>query len=254
MCISRKGQLQFREISTNFKRIYLWHLKHECSSPRSRKKIFLFQFLWKERFHRLFANTIFANENVKILVDQVGVFRLKNLKNFPQEKTSLSFESGEIRTWELRFPELRRETVCGGARASSSFRFFIFFVGWRSGTVTATESISSSSNTEPPIFVSFHASSSRTRLLFSSLSLSISLSLVFFLLCVCVFSLFINPRARCTRGRHNRSQQVHFRELKIRSRSFNDNATIYIHDSQFSRPRSHFLSLSIPASFIRWTI
>lgn len=66
-----------------------------------------------------------------------------------------------IRTWELRFPELRRETICGGAKASSSFRFFIFFVGWRRGTVTATESISS--NTEPPIFVSFHASLSRTR-------------------------------------------------------------------------------------------
>lgn len=55
-----------------------------------------------------------------------------------------------IITCELRFPELRREIACAGARASSSFRFFIFFVGWRSGTVTATESISS--KTTPPIF------------------------------------------------------------------------------------------------------
>lgn len=56
-------------------------------------------------------------------------------------------------TCELRFPELRREIACAGARASSSFRFFIFFVGWRSGTVTATESISS--RTVPPIFQDF---------------------------------------------------------------------------------------------------
>ena len=78
----------------------------------------------------------------------------KEKRKEKKKKELLRGHGQSIRTWELRFPELRRETVCGGARASSSFRFFIFFVGWRSGTVTATESISS--NTEPPIFVSFH--------------------------------------------------------------------------------------------------
>lgn len=42
------------------------------------------------------------------------------------DRSSLLSDSSSC---ELRFPELRLETVCGGASASSSFRFFIFFVG-----------------------------------------------------------------------------------------------------------------------------
>lgn len=61
-----------------------------------------------------------------------------------EEKTRL-IPCDSLITCELRLPEFRREIAWAGAKASSSFLFFIFFVGWRSGTVTATESILSKS-------------------------------------------------------------------------------------------------------------
>lgn len=95
-------------------------------------------------FHYLFAKNFIFEFNISLFLSFADSETISMLPIVEER------EFWGLITCELRFPELRREIACAGARASSSFRFFIFFVGWRSGTVTATESISS--KTTPPIF------------------------------------------------------------------------------------------------------